>query len=539
MGLFMKRGSALRGHGDERGAIMVLAAFGIVVAVIAASLAVDLGQVAQERRRNQKVADLAALDAARDLTNVQALAEESATRNDFPLSATNTVVAVVGSKVSGSCVADAGAGTVCVTVQSNVDYAFRAGDPPVKAVAVAGVVPLGGFMIGSSLATVDTNETIILNNFIGRIIRGSSLSLSAVSYNGLVSGDLTLEALRLQLASAGFSVGTVSQLLDTELTLGQLFLAAANALTAGGETAAANALNLIRASVTTTTKIKLGNFIEVAQGADDMALGSTLNAFGLVTAAAQVANGENLISVPGIGITVPGVLTTDVTLKVIEPPRFYYGPEGKGVSTSQIELSVTTDLNLNLSILGLTGAKATGKLPVRLTGAGATGTLKDVDCDATPGMTITIDPQAVGGTATTDANGIVVSADVLFVNVPLVRVPVTTAATMVDGPAVDRVWSFPTQFPPPDGTTTTQSVGSEPIGLANLTDFSTGTPVVLGALPIPVGNIVSGLLTNLDTLLGTVDTNVVTPLVKALGVAVGAADVTALSMKCGTPGLLG
>ncbi len=50
---------------EERGSILVLSTVGMVLAMISAGLAVDLGTLAHEARRAQKVADLAALDAAR------------------------------------------------------------------------------------------------------------------------------------------------------------------------------------------------------------------------------------------------------------------------------------------------------------------------------------------------------------------------------------------------------------------------------------------------------------------------------------------
>ena len=57
----------LRRQADERGAILVVAVAGVVLATIAAALAVDLGRQAAEKRTDQKVADLAALDGARAL----------------------------------------------------------------------------------------------------------------------------------------------------------------------------------------------------------------------------------------------------------------------------------------------------------------------------------------------------------------------------------------------------------------------------------------------------------------------------------------
>jgi uncharacterized membrane protein len=70
---------------EERGAVLVLATVGVVIATIAAALAIDLGFLAQEARRNQKVADLAALDAARvppaEYTNAAVASTRTAPRS--------------------------------------------------------------------------------------------------------------------------------------------------------------------------------------------------------------------------------------------------------------------------------------------------------------------------------------------------------------------------------------------------------------------------------------------------------------------------
>ena len=66
---------------DERGAMLILAAVGLVLAMIFAALAIDIGFLAADKRTDQKFADLAALDASRDLTNIQALADASVARN--------------------------------------------------------------------------------------------------------------------------------------------------------------------------------------------------------------------------------------------------------------------------------------------------------------------------------------------------------------------------------------------------------------------------------------------------------------------------
>ena len=531
-----------RREDGERGAILVMATVGVVLAVVAAGLAVDLGSIAQERRRDQKVADLAALDAVRNISNAQALAVASASRNKFPTGTGYSVAAVEGTKVSGSCVAQAGAGKVCVTVTSQIKNSFLAGSRTVVARAVAGQTPLGGFMIGSSLVTLDTSRSTLLNKFLGGMLKGSDLSLSLVSYQGLAGANVTLDAFRQQLAALGVSAGNVSSLLSSNVTVGQVLQATANALTASGDAADATVLNNLRLTITNTTQFKLGKLFQVATGSDNTALASEINVFQLITGAAEVANGSSFIDISNVGITVPSVASTEVKLQVIQPPQFYFGPVGGSVSTAQISLTVTPTLNLGLSVLGLVGVTVTNSLPVQVTGAGAMGTLTAINCGASPGMTVTIDPTAFAGSATT-VTPLHIALSIAGLPVA-VDVSATSVVPSTDGAAVAKTWSYPSQFPPPLGTETTQHAGSQPIGLSSLTHITLGTATVsgLGAALLTtslLNSLLASVLTNLATVLGNVDSTVLTPLLTALGIDVGSADVTALTMTCGTPGLVG
>ncbi|HWI05760.1 MAG TPA: pilus assembly protein TadG-related protein, partial [Acidimicrobiales bacterium] len=70
---------------EERGAILVLSTVGLVLAMIAAGLAIDLGRIAQAARDDQRIADLAALDAARVApADYPIAAAASAARNGLP-----------------------------------------------------------------------------------------------------------------------------------------------------------------------------------------------------------------------------------------------------------------------------------------------------------------------------------------------------------------------------------------------------------------------------------------------------------------------
>jgi uncharacterized membrane protein len=538
---------------DERGAILILSTVGLVLALIAGGLAVDVGFIAQEARDNQKVADLAAMDAVRMLPDdpTQA-ARDSAIRNGFTDVNPPNFVVETGTYSGGVFTASglSGATAVRVSVTSIHDntFPFLNDGQEVTRRGIATNEAMGGFSIGSSLATFDTARSGLLNRFMGGMLRGTGLDISAVSWSGLAGGNLTLEALRLQRASMGLAAGTVSEMLNTDVTMGQLLQASAQALALQGPTGVAQAaiLDTLRtqATATTLTSFKLGRMISVEQGGEEMAAGSTLNVFQLVTGAAQVANGNHLVEVSSVGITVPNVVSTKVALKVIEPPKFYFGPVGGSVSTSQIELTVTPTLNLPVSVAGLANVVVTNTLPVKITGAGATGTLTAAECGTPPSMTVTVDPSAFSGSvgATLNARAYL---QVLFSVVPIadIVIPTTNVVPTTDGGPTDLTFLYPSQFPPPLGTTTSQHAGSNPVGLNGLTQVNTGTPTVqlltLTPLPVPVGAIVAAVKNALNPVLGNVDSLVLTPLLDVLGLDVGSGDVTALSLKCGTPTLIG
>lgn len=541
-----------RAQRGERGAILILSAAGMVIALIASALAIDIGRLAQAAREDQKIADLAALDAIRGVpADFQTLAEASALRNGFPVGQPGySVVAVEGTKVNGTtCQSVPGAGSACVTVTSphSNDFPFVGGRNSMTRAGMAAETAFAGFYIGSSLVTIDTSRSAILDRVMGRMLRGSNLSISGVSWSGLTTANITLEALRLQLVNMGFAAGTVSEMMAADLTLSQLLTATAAAMTAQGETAGEVAvLNALTAQVSAATLavFELGDFMTVASGADNTALASELNVFQLVTAAAQVANGSNFIDVSNVGVTVPNVSSTRISLQVIEPPQYYFGPVGGSVSTGQISLTVSPTLNLPVTVAGLASVVVTNELPVRITGAGATGTLSAAVCGTGAGITVTVDPKAFAGSATASLNARV-SLSVLGIPVPIadVIIPTTNVTPSTNGGPSDLFFSYPTQFPPPLGTTTSKHAGSQPIGIGTLTQISAGTPTVqlLGAtpLPVPVGDIVTAVLNALGPVLTNVDNNVMTPLLQVLGLDIGSADVTADSLQCDTPALTG
>jgi uncharacterized membrane protein len=71
---------------EDRGAVLILGALFASVAIVAAALSIDIGALVLSKRSNQRIADLASLDAVRGLTDrtvVERIALESADRNGF------------------------------------------------------------------------------------------------------------------------------------------------------------------------------------------------------------------------------------------------------------------------------------------------------------------------------------------------------------------------------------------------------------------------------------------------------------------------
>jgi len=389
--------------------------------------------------------------------------------------------------------------------------------------------PTAGFTIGSTLASIDTTRAALVNAVLGRWLKGAASgggTADVVGWQGLLDSEITLEALRgqLELLESGVQFGTVDQLLTADLTLAQLAQATANALNAAGDADAALYAGPagIVAQSTSTATFRLGDMISVAEGAGDAALATEFNAYELLTGSAMVANGTNLVSVPNIGVAIPGLGTTSLSLKVIEAKKTYIGPAGGSVSTAQVELTLTPTLDRPLSVDGLAGARLTGSFPFSLTAAGATGTLSSITCSG-PGAGIRVTADLQPFSATTSAT-LGVSATVLFATVPVATVSTSGGLSLTDPTSENVDFAYPSQFTP---TATGKRVGSSPLGLATGSSFdATVTSLGVLSLPLDLGLAVSS---DLKAVVGLLDEHVMSHLHRNLGISVGVADLAALT----------
>ena len=551
--LFARRG--------ERGSILILSTVGVVVAIISAALAVDLGRLAQAKRFDQKVADMAALDASRDLANACARAKASVQRNNYDPADLDcidpaynpTKDVVIGRLVGGTFTPDPAGDAVQVRVASpfKAAFPFVSGPDRVSVKALASVSETAGFSIGSSVARVSAGfKSPVLNRTLERLLGGSagSLTLDAAGYQGLAAGNLTLGEIRSQM---GFA--TIDELLTTNIKVRDFLDAMAVALQ--GDTLLAARINQIKSVTDNSQTFKLGDIIHVDQGVGGKAASGKVNVLQMIVAAAEVANKTNFaagcVDVPNALdnalVTGVGRVGTDLCIKVTEGPKIYHGPVGPVSTRSTSQVEVTFDATIDVPItlptpLG-TLLKAKGSLPVKITAGGATGTLTDIRCSANPGITVTVDTQA----ATTSVNG---NVDLVVAATPLVvaaaDVPVTGSATGVAQTGTVMSFLHPGEFSPPAPSKTTP--GSPASIATNLTASGSGNititvpPLISVSLPLSVVN--QAVLDASQPLLNEISLRARGQEMASLGAAVAIADVAALAeffslSACGNPALVG
>lgn len=347
-----------------------------------AALAIDMGRLYLERRELQGVNDLAAITAAAQLGSARQAAQSIVDVNSIEASL---------SLVKGRYTAD---------IKTAPSQRFVSGQQPYNAVQVdlaregrsyfstarflistsaLGVVdPRVAFSLGSRLAAVRDG---IPNAILGALL-GGNVTMSAASYDALLSGEVKLVELMNSLATrANITAGTYNDVLSAEMTLGQLLAAMAEAASSNGQTSAAAALTLLVTSAGASRTLQAGDVIDlgpagrVAIGDSSPGLESEIEILGLLASAADVANGARQISLD-LGATVPGLSNVSVTLAVGEPLQnsgyVAVGEPGAELQTAQIRLRLVAEIGGQGLIAG-----HIVRLPLAIDIANATARLED------------------------------------------------------------------------------------------------------------------------------------------------------------------
>ncbi|MGD7034501.1 TadG family pilus assembly protein [Methylotuvimicrobium buryatense] len=360
----------------QRGALGILGAMVLLLSILFTALAVDTGRLMMEQRRLQTIADMAALDASSQsgwcgdgsLSTAEAAAQASAARNNHPVAGDRTLVVLLGNISLGAggvrnFVADnpSTATAVRVTAGNTVPASLFAGgilgrEATLQATAVAERRALAGFSLGSGLLSVNSEKSTVLNALLGGIL-GSSLDLSAVSYESIASTNISL----LSLVQAAAGVGTVNELLKAPVSVGDLLQIYANAVSASdvADVEVAAAMQTLASTAISNAELTLGDVLAVTAPNVEEAASAEVNLLDLITSTALIANGNSALTLP-LNFGLPGGLTVSTVLNVIEPPQLAIGPPGMDVDgncrteakTAQVRLGLTAQGSLVKSVVG-------------------------------------------------------------------------------------------------------------------------------------------------------------------------------------------
>jgi uncharacterized membrane protein len=524
---------------EDRGAVAILMAAVVMVLVLIAAFAVDLGMQRVARRDMQSLSDVVALDLVRELDGTRTvaqltplmpgLARQSQKRNESTLGGIPDLKVELGKiDPSGAFVVQTGNAVpvaVRVTSTTSVGFAFVPGSGGAARSAVSTHDAIACFRLGSYALSVNSGNSALLNGLIG-----DALNIGVLGYDGLANANITLLGLATELG-----VGTVDELLALPaLSVGNLAVAAAEVLqNQGGETADITLLNSIPINVGQLPNITVGQLLGLAPG-DNSALDASFNVLDLIAGAAFIANGQNLLSIPNLAVNL-GLLGTGLTssLSIIDAPRRKCGP----INTTQVDTAQTTlDLNGSLlnppAVLGL-AVKVGVNLHAQL--ASGSGILRKIVCNdgstgGSEGVDVEVQNALTQVALTLNVN---LKGDLGLVKVEI-NVPVTakTDKSFASNTAVVRVPPLAyvnnslgayTTPPVPTGAGSVGLSGLAISGTPTITATLLGIPV---ALPIPIGNILNALLSGVvNPLIGNVDQLLLGPLTDLLGLEVAGSDV--------------
>jgi uncharacterized membrane protein len=558
-----------RRNDDERGAALVLTAMTMVLLLWAGATGVDVGFTVYGSRQAQAMADTAALDLARYISYADTLNSISAVQTylngklanvltDNGSSAHLAVVPGYFNSSTGKFTADGYTGTSCqpviappinrpgcnaieVTANQSVPQIFFGGfnmlpghagsnvSGSVSGSSIATQNPMAGFSIGTYLFNVNSGTGQCTDmqqcNVLGALLTplGSSVNLTGVGYEGLATANVTLA----QMITASGGLLSATNIMNANLTADQWLNIYTNAVGNGygTGTTAYTALQALDFSNSSTTDVKFCNMVNINVGSTqygcnssipEQGLDASVNVLQMLTTEAELANGTNGINVTSaLNLTVAGVNLGNVMLstQVISPAQVAYGPVGTTASDAQVQATLT--MNLTVPILNT----PIGTLTIPLNAATGTATLNTMTCndDSLYSMALSVNTNTVS----TGPSG-------TGITLTLLGVTTTQGSIKVTGVG-----------PPNNGVTFTgpaNPLGSD-IPPTSATVANNSNPESVGSTsPSFQFTAAGGANASAVSTMGVLDP-ALGPVLQALGLTVGGAQVAGLSANCGTVSL--
>ncbi|MCX6401521.1 MAG: hypothetical protein NTX33_16525 [Propionibacteriales bacterium] len=577
---------------DQRGAALMFAVVFLSLLMTSGAFVVDLGMQRVARVDAQVVADLVALDLARQLDGrtvaqlrpvLDAAAVESLARNANVIGPEDAEIDYelgnIGS--SGFSAITSGVPTaVRVIARTEVPFAFAGitGEDRGAATrsAAAESSSTACFRLGTFVAAVRSGDSTVLgplNDLFG-------VNLDLVAYQGLANADLRLSQL-----TANPTIGSPEALLQGQVRYSDLLAVMFSALTQEGNgtnTVALAALDKLIKSQTTTTvgMINLANVLHVSP-TDKAALEVGLSVLDLI-GSARLSDGQYFVGVPNIQGGVPGVgWQFTGAIYLISAAELACGvPNSPGAVADTAQLDGTLGIDFtNLPSISPPGLgtlqtpKGAGFLEIE--GGSGTGALispPPVHCGAnTVGDPTTFSVRVASALASYKLNAnVTVSADVkltdliglgltsvitnLLGNILLLgnKLSLEVAITLTVGTQLNASTSTAALSVPPNDVTPVTSGGAVTLSMATLTPTVTsvkigGKSANLAAVTSVTNLIAHELVTaghgfvekTLTPLVNNINTMFIGPVARMIGLRLGGADVFAVGATCGRPRLSG
>ncbi|ANI58198.1 pilus assembly protein TadG-related protein [Pseudomonas sp. GR 6-02] len=386
-----------RSPARQRGAIGLMAVLTLGMALVFLLIVVDSGRLYLEKRSLQRIADMAALEAATRNgdcavgASATAYATASVNRNGFTLPDPTRSLAVACGTLSLDAnslrvfVANPSSSeAIRVIVSHSVPQSFAGGVGALFGGAPAGATlnltatavaalppPLASLTLRTTALSIDSSKSATLNALFGGLL-GGSLNLSVAGWDGLVNTNIRLlgylDRLKVDL---GLNAAGYNQVLGASVAVSQLIQTAVNVLDPGGTlgaTATIVGLQALKVAAGSTTVV-LGNLLHVENGSDVSTFATTVSVFNLIEGVVQLANKKNGV-VATVPINLAGLAQITARVQVLEPPQLSaignpknaaldpLGPNRIYVRTAQLRTLLSIDLPALDAIATLVNAAA-------------------------------------------------------------------------------------------------------------------------------------------------------------------------------------
>ncbi len=358
----------------QRGAVTLWLVAALLSLVLFSSLALDMARLAYQRHELQSIADLAALKVSRstpyfigaaNTTQLEAslLADYQGKIDSLELSYGTAQIVDNHWVLDMSAVPDNGYQSAQVTVKKTVPQSTIAGgvfnQAQITLVAKAAIQKTGWIRFGIGSKTISLTEAGTLNSLLSGLL-GTTINIDVASYQGLLDSAINLNAL-IEGIAVKENLGSPAEVLDANLSLLTVLDVYLDVLNNSGQFPSALSLliNDLTMAPITIPDIKLSDIIVLSPMSNtyDAALASSINALQLVTSSIYVANHNHFVEIPNLNVSLPGITSLTLSVNIIEPAQFNIatipilaGAE-PSVSNSQVALKLQADLSL-LNLLG-------------------------------------------------------------------------------------------------------------------------------------------------------------------------------------------